>query len=119
MNRKVDTTALGAGFVLITIGVLMLVDRYSILEFGDLMRRFWPLALIVIGVPKLVRRATLWNGLWLITVGTWLQLIQLDFLGMTYRNSWPLLLIAIGAGMIARVMIDVALPEEERHEQQQ
>jgi hypothetical protein len=38
---------------------------------------------------------------------------------MTYRNSWPLLLIAIGAGMIARVMIDVALPEEERHEQQQ
>ena len=119
MNRKIDTAALGAGFVLVTIGALMLVDRYSVLEFGDLVRRFWPLALILIGIPKLVRRATLWNGLWLITVGTWLQLIQFHFLGMSYRNSWPLLLIALGGGMIARVMLDIALPEEERHEQQQ
>ena len=119
MNRKIDTGALGAGLVLITIGTLMLVDRYSILEFGDLVRRFWPLVLIVLGLPKLFRRATLWNGLWLITIGTWLQLIQFEFLGMTYRNSWPLLLIALGGGMIARVMVDVALPEEERHEQQQ
>jgi hypothetical protein len=119
MNRKIDRGALGAGFVLITIGALMLVDRYSVLEFGDLVRRFWPLALILIGIPKLVRRATLWHGLWLIVIGTWLQLIQFRFLGMTYRNSWPLLLIAIGAGMIARVMIDIALPEEEHHEQQQ
>jgi hypothetical protein len=119
MNRKTDTTALGAGFVLITIGLLMLVDRFSVLDFGDVIHRFWPLVLIVIGVPKLVRRSSVWNGLWLIVVGTWLQLIQLDFLGMTYGNSWPLLLIAIGAGMIARVMVDVALPEEDRHEQQQ
>lgn len=119
MNRRIDTTSLGAGFVLITIGILMLVDRYSILEFGDLIRRYWPLTLIVIGIPKLVRRATVWNGLWLIAIGTWLQLIQFRFLGMTYGNSWPLLLIALGGGMIARVMIDVALPEEERHEQQQ
>lgn len=117
MNRKLDTGALGAGFVLITIGTLMLVDRYSVLEFGDLVRRFWPLALILIGIPKLARRATLWNGLWLIFIGTWLQLIQFRFLGMTYRNSWPLLLIVIGAGMIVRTMVDVALPEEERHEQ--
>ncbi|MEA2462509.1 MAG: hypothetical protein QOJ98_256, partial [Acidobacteriota bacterium] len=95
MNRKLDTGALGAGFVLVTIGVLMLVDRYSVLDFGDLIRRFWPLALILIGIPKLVRRATLWSGLWLITIGTWLQLIQFRFLGMTYGNSWPLLLIAL------------------------
>lgn len=118
MKQKIDTTALGAGFVLITIGILMLVDRYSIVEFGDLVRRFWPLVLILIGIPKLVRRATLWNGLWLITIGTWLQLIQLDFLGMSYRNSWPLLLIALGGGMIVRVMVDVALPMEEPHEEQ-
>jgi hypothetical protein len=119
MNRKIDTAAMGAGLVLVTIGSLMLVERYSVLEFGDLVRRFWPLALILIGIPKLIRRATVWNGLWLITVGTWLQLIQFRFLGMTYRNSWPLLLIAIGAGMIVRAMLDVALPEEEHHEQRQ
>jgi hypothetical protein len=119
MNRKFDTGALGAGFVLVTIGVLMLVDRYSVLDFGDLIRRFWPLALILIGIPKLVRRATLWSGLWLITIGTWLQLIQFRFLGMTYGNSWPLLLIALGGGMIVRAMLDVALPVEEHHDQQQ
>jgi hypothetical protein len=118
MNRKIDRTALGAGFVLITIGVLMLVERYSVLEFGDLMRRFWPMVLILIGIPKLVRRATLWNGLWLIAIGTWLQLIQFRFLGMNYGNSWPLLLIVLGGGMIVRVMVDVALPVEERHEEQ-
>ncbi|HEX8151580.1 MAG TPA: DUF5668 domain-containing protein [Thermoanaerobaculia bacterium] len=117
MNRKIDSGALGAGFVLVTIGVLMLVDRFSALDFGYVIRHFWPLVLILVGVPKLVHRATIWNGLWLIFIGTWLQLIQLRVFGMTYRNSWPLLLIAIGGGMIVRAMLDVALPAEERHEQ--
>lgn len=116
MNRKIDTGALGAGLILITIGVLMLVDRFSVLDFGWAVRHFWPLALILIGIPKLVHRKTVWKGLWLIFIGTWLQLIQLHVLGMTYRNSWPLLLIAIGGGMIVRAMLDVAVPREERHE---
>jgi hypothetical protein len=112
-NRNLDSGSLVTGSVLMVIGTLFLIDRFTSIEFSDMVRTWWPLTLIVIGVPKLARYATLWSGLWLIAVGTWLQLIQLDLFGITYRNSWPLLLIALGGGMVARAITDAAVRREE------
>ena len=44
--------------------------------------------------------------MWLITLGVWLQIARLKLFGLTFRTSWPLLLIALGAGIILRAFID-------------
>lgn len=113
---RVETAPLGTGIVLIVIGALFMLDRFSDLDFGDVARTWWPMILVVIAVPKLLDHRTLWNGLWLLAVGAWLQLIELDLFGLTYRNSWPLLLIVLGAGMIGRSVVDAMHGREEHHE---
>jgi hypothetical protein len=104
------------GAILIFIGTLFLLDRIEIADFGDVMRRYWPLILVFIGLPKLFRRETVWSGLWLITIGVWLQMARLHLFDLTYRNSWPILLIALGAGLIARAFFDLMVPAEKRRE---
>jgi len=117
MNRKVDNGSLVAGFILIALGTVFLLDRLNIAEFGDVFRRYWPMILVLIGLPKLFRRERLWSGLWLITLGVWLQMARLQLFGLTFRTSWPLLLIALGGGITLRALMEAAAPkEEERRE---
>lgn len=108
-KRKVDAGSLVTGSILIGIGMLFLLDRFDYLHFGDVVRTWWPMALVIIGLPKLFRYETLWSGLWLLAVGAWLQAIQFELFGMTYGNSWPLLLIVLGGGMIARALADASM----------
>jgi hypothetical protein len=63
-----------------------------------------------------MRRESLWSGAWLVIIGVWLQLIRLHAFGLNYGNSWPLILIASGAGITLRALLDpkVRAPREER-----
>ena len=115
-RRKIESGAIAGGLTLIVIGVLFMLDRFTSIEFGDVMRSYWPFIVILVGFSRLFSRETAWAGLWLIAVGTWLQFAHLHILGLTYRNSWPLLLIALGGGMVVRALIEAAIPEEENHE---
>ena len=104
--RRLDLSTLATGIIVTAVGVLFLLDRMNVADFGDIMRTYWPCVLIVIGIPQLFRREKVWSGLWLITLGVWMQIAHLRLFGMTWRTSWPLLLIAAGAGMIARSLIE-------------
>lgn len=116
-TRRIDTPVFATGLLLIGFGSIFLLDQLDFAEVGHLIRRWWPMILVMMGVPKLLRPATMWSGLWLITVGAWLQIAHLRLWGLTYRTSWPLLLIALGAGMAVRAMFDaVAAPREDRRD---
>lgn len=114
-NRKIDTGRLTGGIVMITIGVLFLLSRLDIAEFSHVVRRYWPMFIVAIGVPKLFSRETVWGGLWLIAVGAWLQMCRLEILGLTYSSAWPLLLIVLGAGMVLRAFVEAMAPRREEH----
>ncbi len=45
------------GLILITIGVLFLLDNLGYANFGDLIHNFWPIILIIIGLSLLMRRS--------------------------------------------------------------
>ena len=105
-SRNVDRGALAGGIILIAIGAMFLLSELNIAHFGGLMRRYWPMILVVIGVSNLFSRETVWSGLWLIALGAWLQISHLGLFGLSYRTSWPLLLIALGGGMILRSIFD-------------
>jgi hypothetical protein len=115
-ERRIDSAGVVTGLILLAVGTLMLVTRYGDYDFGELVHTWWPMIVVLVGVPKLFRYETLWSGLWTIAIGTWMQLIQLRVFGMTWGNSWPLLLIAFGLGTIVRALSDVVLSRGEHHE---
>jgi hypothetical protein len=107
-NQRIDASELSWGLILITVGVVFLLDRLDIADFHYVIHHFWPMILVVLGVSKLFNARTVWNGCWLIAVGVWLQISALHLFGMTYGDSWPLLLIAAGICVIGRALFGVA-----------
>jgi hypothetical protein len=98
------------GIFLIALGVLFLVERsgiWGIAGMGD----WWPLILIVIGVTHLVERR-LGSALTMILLGAWFLAVTSGWMGLTYGNSWSLVLVAVGAGIVVK-----ALTGEERRRQ--
>jgi cell wall-active antibiotic response 4TMS protein YvqF len=111
MNQHVDTRSLMWGLVLMGIGVLFLLDRFGVVEVDRVVRLYWPMIFVVIGVAKLARR-NVWGGFWFIVTGVWLEIAHAHLFGLTFQSSWPLLLIAFGAAMIARTLIESARRNE-------
>ena len=100
------------GLILIGIGTISLLDRFDIADFGDIISMWWPMIIVLVGVRKLFQPRTMWAGLWLVAIGTWLQFVRFHVFGMTFRTSWPFLLIALGAGITLRALFDAA-PDRE------
>ncbi len=105
-RRHIDGDQIFWGLLLMTGGTLLLLNRLGVADFSWAMRRFWPLIILIIGVSKLFHRSTIWAGLWMICLGSWLQAVTLHLYGFTYRSSWPLLLVIIGGGMILRTIVE-------------
>lgn len=109
-----DTGTLLNGLLLVAIGTLFLLDRLRIADFGELVRSYWPMFIVLFGISNLSRRRSIWSGLWLIAVGIWLQIAHLHLFGLTYRTSWPLMLILLGVGITLRAVVETITADEEK-----
>ncbi len=109
-----DRSGIGTGITLITIGLLFMADRQGYMSFNNL----WPLIIVMIGVTKLLfpsdsnhvgviagrrggmqyRSGRVGSGIWLIFIGGMLFAHQNHW--MSFRDSWPLFIVAGGLGMI-------------------
>ena len=101
-NHQRGTGTLLAGLILITLGVLFLLDNMHMLAFRWVFRDWWPMLLILIGVVQLLTRGMrrlVWP-LVLITLGV---LFQGEILyWWRFHELWPVILIAIGAGILVK-----------------
>lgn len=120
IEKKVDSSALTTGVLLIGVGIIFLLDRLGFASFDNLIHNWWPMIVVALGVKKVIDRRNVWGGVWLIAIGCWLELSHLRVFGLTFGSSWPLLLIVLGAGMILRTVFESARrnepgsPEEHR-----
>ena len=92
-----------AGIVLISLGMLFLLDKFYAFHFGHFFRIWWPALLIVLGVWKLAQRQghRLAGPLVLITIGVIFLVDNLNlFWWWRVGDLWPLILIAIGVGIM-------------------
>lgn len=96
------------GILLIVFGVIFLLEQLDLAEFGDLASDYWPTIIIFIGVTKLFNRETIGSAIGTLSVGVWLQFVELGLFNFTFRNSWPMVVIGIGAGMALQAIIDSA-----------
>jgi len=116
--------AVAAGLTLLGLGAALLLDTTEAvhLHFG---RLIGPFALIAIGASmtlgqsafvcdyrgrrgdreprtRLRRRGGATTGIWLFGVGVWMLVSQNAMFGLTFHNSWPLLIILGGIIMVIR-----------------
>ena len=86
------------GLILITVGALFLLDRLGLLEPGAL-RRYWPAVIALVGLGQLftARQAEqrAWGG-FLVFLALWLYASIEHLWDLSFRTSWPLILIAVG-----------------------
>jgi hypothetical protein len=98
-----STTQLVLGLIVITVGVLTTLDNLGVLD-AQYYFRFWPVAIIAIGLAKLWRALDGQGGyvtaLAFSTAGTWLLLEQLDLLTISFREVWPALLVLVGGSLV-------------------
>jgi hypothetical protein len=93
---------IGVGVFLLIVGVALLLDNFDILNARPIWH-YWPVILIVIGLGRLMDAEEVWEyrkAFWLLFLGSWFLVSQLHLFGLDYHNSWPILLIGIGMGMI-------------------
>ena len=97
-DRSISSPGLLFGILLMAVGTILLLDRMEIAEAREWLR-FWPLALVAVGLAKLVRSygaiGRVWGGL-LALAGVLLQLDQLGYIRFHLFDVWPLFIIAFG-----------------------
>lgn len=91
------------GLIVIVVGVLFTLDNLGIVQ-AERYVRYWPVALIAIGVVKIWQSrdglgGTL-AGFVFFTAGVWLLLEELALLRVSFFDLWPLLLVFLGAYLV-------------------
>lgn len=92
------------GLVLVGLGVAFLLDQMNMFDI----RAQWhyaPLILVVIGINQTIGYPSAQefsNGIWTVCIGLWLFVVLEEMWGLTFRNSWPLLIIISGVTMAIR-----------------
>lgn len=109
-RRSIVTPHLTIGLVALIVGVLLLAGNLGYYPARDLLR-YWPAALILIGVAKLLQAhglgnalgGTLWTlaGVWLL--GNTLNVIRMEFWEAVW-TFWPVALVVIGLSTVLRTL---------------
>lgn len=90
------------GLVVVCVGVVLLLDRMGIVEARDVFR-FWPVVLILIGLVGIFRPSRPGSVAFSALIGLMgivLLLMELQFIHVTFREIWPVFIIAAGLLMI-------------------
>jgi predicted membrane protein len=93
-----EHSGLLVGVVIIALGVILLLDQEGIVRAWDLWR-FWPIILIVAGLMRVYRAATVPDRLWglvEILFGVVFQLGALGYQHFRFAHTWPLLVVGVG-----------------------
>lgn len=102
-DRRAPSAHLVFGTVIILIGIIFTLDNLDIADADDYLR-YWPAALIVVGMAKLMdaraRQGSLFGGALMAVVGTWLLLDNLEVITVSLRDFWPVLLVLVGGNIV-------------------
>ncbi len=90
------------GFFLIVLGSAFLLDRLGVVNMPDL-GRLWPAVFAVIAVTHIAERR-FGSALTFVLLCAWFFACEFEWYGLDYHNSWPLVLVAVGAGIVVRAL---------------
>jgi predicted membrane protein len=103
--RRVHSSTIGA-VIILTAGIVLLLDQMDVIPL-DVLLRYWPLAVIGLGVVQIVLPGQLLQkvagGLTILFGGVYLAR-NLGFIHISGNLFWPLVIIAIGVLMLVRAI---------------
>src|SRR5262245_32340600 len=93
------------GVVIVVIGLLFTLENLGYVDTEEYLR-FWPVALIVVGLLQLWQRGgcRLLSGTIFTFAGVWLLLQGMGIVTVSLWSLWPMLLVFAGASMVWRGM---------------
>lgn len=102
-------TQAALGIVMIVAGSALLLHLTGLVDIGAYwdMHRYWPLIIVVVGVVQLAGIPDIkavGNGLWSIFIGLWLFMVVNQMVGLTFRNSWPVFVVAWGVKLLGEAL---------------
>lgn len=98
------TSSLMWGIGLVLVGSVVLLQYLDVMPF-TVWTHWWPFIIILVGLGQLIacRSAKgVGDGVSTMLIGGWCFIATNHVLGLTWRNSWPLALVAAGTGMVVR-----------------
>lgn len=97
-DRRGSTGTLISGLVLSGIGLVLLLDRFGIVD-ARIFFRLWPMIFVVVGIGKLADSPAVQQRVWsgfLISIGVLLTFSELGYIHLSLGRIWPLFLIVAG-----------------------
>lgn len=88
------------GCFVAALGVVLTLDNLNVIH-GEEYLAWWPVLLVAIGVVKLIGGSRIF-GVILVVAGLSLTAYNIGVIHFTIFDLWPLILIAIGLGFVAR-----------------
>jgi hypothetical protein len=98
------------GLILMAAGVVLWLDELNVLEMRSVFS-YWPLVMVVFGIGSIIspkEKRDVGGGVSLIVIGLWVLACTRDWYGLSFSNSWPVIAVAIGAGMIFGALFPAA-----------
>ena len=103
LRRPVMTPHLVVGVFIIAIGVLVTLDNLGLTD-ADRYFRYWPVALILIGLHKLAHSRNgmggAFGGFVITLAGVWLLLEETALVRVSFWDLWPMLLVFFGGYLV-------------------
>jgi predicted membrane protein len=97
------TPQLFVGIIVIVVGVLMTLDNLQVLDAGRYLR-FWPAALIALGLIKVLNSRDgmggSFGGFVFVVIGTWLLLEETALVRVSFWDMWPALIVFFGLFLV-------------------
>ena len=117
-EKRIPVGRLTVGIVLLVLGIVGFTDAIDLWEPRELLR-FWPVALIVIGVASeadAIRERRSGGGFILIAVGVWMLAATQHLFGLRFGSAMPLGVVIAGLGLVLHAIVDVPRKKENDHE---
>ncbi len=92
------------GALFIVLGIALFMDRFDMINVGPVWR-YWPFLLVLFGINKMYpfsHPRRILKGIWLVFLGLWLYVSIEHVWGLEFRDTWPMLIIAWGIGLVAK-----------------
>lgn len=116
--RRWDGLVWGLG--LIAMGVLFLLNYLGFAPLRSVWV-YWPLFVSFFGLMQLLTARSpkrVGGGVTMLLMGGWFLVATNHWYGLEWRNSWPLALVSVGLGSVARALASLVMRRDERDEEE-
>ncbi len=96
------------GGLFIIIGTVLLLQKMDIIYLEEWLGirsiwNAWPIILVLMGIGKIIEAPTILHigkGVWWIFLGAWFYVSINHIFGLSFRETWPAVIIAWGSNML-------------------